>query len=163
MGLCLQLPADAITVWQSWTILSCNPWFPVWPQVSPALSPQLWLPDMVGERAESHPHEQLGLCLGDHWRLGDHGWCWAGGTVLTTDISPCLLIQDRSLQPYQTSSSYVRKVRESENQQSYGHLNMTPVCLKSLQQVSFGEKNVFMSFIECLPHHILIDFHIRVW
>lgn len=151
MGLCLQLPADAITVWQSWTILSCNPWFPVWPQVSPALSPQLWLPDMVGERAESHPHEQLGLCLGDHWRLGDHGWCWAGGTVLTTDFSPCLLIQDRSLQPYQTSSSYVR-VRKSAIIRTFKH---DPSVFKvSTASQFWGKKCVYVFYWMSSPPHI---------
>lgn len=143
MGLWLQLPADAITVWQSWTILSCNPWFPVLPQVSLALSPQLWLPDMVGEWAESHPHEQLGLCLGDHWRLGDHGWCWAGGTVLTTEVSPCLLIQDRSLQPYQTSSSYVR-VRKSAIIRTFKH---DPSVFKVSTASQFWEKKMCLCLL----------------
>lgn len=69
---------------QSCSIFSCNPQLAVWPQVCLFYSLQLWLPDTVGQRLESHPHQHLHV--GNHRRLGGH-WRHRTWTVFLSPVT----------------------------------------------------------------------------
>lgn len=123
------LPHNPVPVWQPWTIFSCNPRFPVWPQIclsycaaaalaswrAPAAGPPTWAAPLLPGRSSETRKPQMMLskgrfreCSPDRRRFSKFGLCWSK--------------TDPFFRPGTTSSC----LRVRQNKQSQGHLNRTP-------------------------------------
>lgn len=147
-------------VWQSWDIFSCNLWFPVLPQVclscSAALAswhgraaggvPPTWAARPPPGRSSATRRPQMTL---SRRRSKDH----RRFSVLASSSS--------TTDPFNPLSRPL-PASESGNQQSRGRgLNMTPVCLKSQQQViswTIFLKHLLLNVF----HSTLLDFKFKV-